>query len=145
MRTDGSEGLCYADSIPFLSLALDADISPDENLFGKNATALQTDIAVSNDNKVTGTLKYVTGYTGFSGTAAEQEGNYLAVHASAAEGAEIKALLIGGAHGEVTLDDDGIIVVRITSNSQKLRLTATTDEGTQTIIYDLSGLTLQEG
>ena len=144
MRADGARGLRQADGVPFLSLTLDADIAPDADLLDKVVSDLQSDIEVSDDNKITGTLKYLTGYTGFSGDPAEQEGNYLAVHASAVEGAVIKAEIIGGDHGEVTLDEDGILIARIKNNQQVLKFSATTSAGTQTILYDLSGLTLTE-
>lgn len=39
-------------------------------------TMLGDDVKVAEDGSVTGTLKYVTGYTGFSGRKAEQEGNF---------------------------------------------------------------------
>lgn len=142
MRADGSRGLCQADGVPFLSLTLDADIAADADLLDKVVSDLQSNIAVSEDNSITGTLKYVTGYTGFSGDPDEQEGHFLAVHASAVEGAVIKAEVIGGDHGEVTLDNDGILIARIKNNQQALKFSATTGAGTQTIIYDLSGLTL---
>ena len=103
---------------------------------------LQDSIAVSDDHKITGTLKYVTGYTGFSGDEAEQRGHYIAVHATADEGAVITAQVIGGDHGEVTLDSDGILIARIKNTTQKLRFTATKNTVVQTIDYDLSGLTL---
>ena len=144
MQAAGSEGVCEDDGVPFLSLTLAADIASDTDLLGKVVSDLQTGIEVGEDNKITGTLKYVTGYTEFSGDAAEQSGNYLAVHATADEGAIIKAEIIGGDHGEVTLDEDGILIARIKNNLQALRFSATTSAGTQTIIYDLSGLTLNE-
>lgn len=144
MQAAGAEGVREADGVPFLSLTLAADIAADTDLLGKVVSDLQSGIEVSEDNKITGTLKFVTGYTGFSGDASEQSGNYLAVHATAEEGAVIKAELIGGLHGEVTLDEDGILIVRITSNLQALKFSATTSAGTQTTIYDLSGLTLEE-
>ena len=43
---------------------------------------LQKDIVVSN-GAISGTLKYVTGYTGFSGDTSEQSGHYLCIHAEA--------------------------------------------------------------
>ena len=104
---------------------------------------MQSGVTIS-DGAITGTLKYVTGYTGFSGAAAEQEGNYLAVKATATDGAVITAEVIGGDHGPVTLDDDGILIARIKNTGQALRFRATTEAGTQTIVYSLSGLTLLE-
>ena len=84
----------------------------------------------------------MTGWTAFSGDPAEQSGNYIAVKATAVEGAVITAQVIGGDHGPVTLDEDGILIARIKNNSQKLQFRATTDGGIQTITYDLKGLTL---
>ena len=112
--------------------------------WGTLVSAMQdTDIAIT-DHKITGTLKHITGWTAFSGDPTEQEGNYLAVKATAAEGATITAQVIGGTHGPVTLDEDGILIARIQNVGQKLQFKATTDAGTQTITYDLSGLNLQE-
>ena len=107
-------------------------------------TDLQSGIEISEDNKISGTLKFVADYTGFSGDPAEQSGNYIAVKATAVEGAVITAQVIGGDHGPVTLDEDGILIARIKNTSQKLQFKAITADGVQTITYDLSGLTLQE-
>ena len=107
-------------------------------------TDLQSDIVISDDNKISGTLKKVTGWTAFSGDPAEQSGNYIAVKATAEEGATITAQIIGGDHGPVTLDEDGILIARIKNVMQVLEFKATTEDGTQTIRYDLSGLTLNE-
>lgn len=122
-------------------MALSADIESSVDLLGKIITDLQDEVTVSG-SAITGTLKYVTGYTGFSGDSSEQSGHYIAVKATAEEGATIKAEVIGGDHGEVTLDEDGILIARIKNTSQKLRFTAESANGTQTIVYDLSGLTL---
>lgn len=116
------------------------------NLLGKKASDLQTNIAVSG-TEITGTLKYVTDYTGFHGSnPVEQEGNYLALHATAEpSGATITVELIGGTSGKgpVKLDPDGIIVLRITNKtSQKVKVTATKDKTVKTITYGLTGLTL---
>lgn len=97
---------------------------------------------------ISGTLKYVTGYTGFSGDSAEQEGNYLAIVCTASEGDTITAQLTGGSHPDrvVTLDADGILIARITDPAaQTLIYTATGADGsTETRVYSLSGLTLEE-
>lgn len=60
-----------------------------------------------------GTLHYVTGYTGFSGDPAEQEGNYLAIHFEDDSASSISVKVVGSEHDPVTLDEDGILVVRI--------------------------------
>ena len=60
-------------------------ISPDimtipaagQDLYGKTAGELASDLFVSEDGTVTGTFHYVTGYTGFNSTkASEQEGYF---------------------------------------------------------------------
>ena len=104
---------------------------------------LQSSVTVSGDT-ISGTLAYVEGYTGFSGDPAEQEGNYLAIKATAAEGDTIVLDLIGGTHGPVTLDSDGICIIRITNkDTQKLKYTATGADGsTDERIWKLTGLTL---
>lgn len=107
---------------------------------------LQTGIEIA-DEEITGTLKHVTGYTGFSGDPAEQEGNYLALHfASETTGATITVELVGGTSGPKPLDADGLAILRISDKAtQTIKVTAeaegyTTAERT----FDLSGLTLLE-
>ena len=55
----------------------------------------------------------MTGYTGFSGDPAEQEGNYLAIHFEDDSASSISVKVVGSEHDPVTLDEDGILVVRI--------------------------------
>lgn len=93
-----------------------------------------------------GTLKYVTGYTGFSGDPAEQSGNYLVIKCDTGDvsGATITAELIGGDHGPVTLDADGILISRIKNRSQKIKLTASKEGyGTVEKVFDLASLILE--
>lgn len=121
-------------------MKINADISSSVDLFGKSVTDLQQNIKIVEGNKVSGTSKYVTGYTGFSSKVEEQSGNYLALHATADEGAVIKAELIGGTSGEVTLDADGIIVIRLNDNATGVRFTATLNGKTDSFFYSLSML-----
>ena len=126
-------------------MSLSSDIEAAENLLGKVVSDLQSDVEITG-NQITGTLLYVDDYTGFSGDPAEQVGNYLAVVCTANEGDTITARLINGIHpNPVTLDSDGILIVRITNkDTQKLEFTATGADGsTETRVYDLSGLTLE--
>ena len=125
-------------------MSIDADISTSVDLLGKIVTDLQESIVVG-DTAITGTLKHVTGYTGFSGDVEEQSGNYLAIHCEVpdAEEATITVEVVGGTSGPVTLDSDGIIIDRIANTSQKIRVVASLagyDSYTRT--FDLSGLTL---
>ena len=124
-------------------MSLSADIETSVDLLGKIVTDLQDEVTVSGDT-ISGTLLYVDDYTGFSGDPAEQAGNYLAVKCTADEGDTITLDLIGGIHGPVTLDDDGICIIRITNkDTQKLKYTATSADGsTETRIWNLDGLTL---
>lgn len=95
-------------------------------------------------NDISGTLNYVTGYTGFSGDSAEQSGHYLALHVdTAVEGSTIVVELVGGVHAPVTLDSDRAIILRIKNKFQKIKITAS-KEGYDTVTktYTLSGLTL---
>ena len=82
---------------------IDADIADSVDLLGKKASDLQEGVFIV-DGKVFGTLKYVTGYTGFSGRADEQEGYYLVLHYACEDADSIK---VNG----VTLDEDGLHIL----------------------------------
>lgn len=104
---------------------------------------MQENISIG-ENAITGKLKYVTGYTGFSGDASEQSGNYLVLHSEADEGASITVEVVGGVHGPVTLDEDGICILRIASTSQSVKITASKTGCTSTVkTYALTDLTLE--
>lgn len=104
---------------------------------------MQENIAIVNQ-KITGTLKYVTGYTQFSGVEEEQSGNYLAVKITDGNAASIKVSKDG--ENYKSLDSDGIVITRLTDvSTQKLYIESTTAESTKiNYTYDLSGLTLNE-
>lgn len=96
-------------------------------------------------NRISGALKYVTGYTGFSGNAAEQSGNYLALKCDAGEGATITVELVGGNLGHpVTLDEDKNIVLKIGDNTrQSVKVVATKDGHTVEKVFSLTDLALE--
>lgn len=134
----------YASASVLIGLNAKTDgLSGSVDLLGKTADDLQTSVEVGVD-AITGTLKYVTGYTGFSGDVAEQSGNYLALKVTAIEGATITVELINGTVGHpVTLDEDGMIVIRITNKStQSVQVVATKDNKSEVYNYSLTGLTL---
>ena len=125
-------------------MSLDANIGASVDLLGKVVSDLQENITISN-KALTGTLKYVEGYTGFSGDPTLQEGNYLAIHVDGVPAdAKVKVELIGGTYGEVTLDADRICILRIANVNQKIKVEAIKGKDVITEIYDLSGLTLEE-
>lgn len=94
------------------------------DLFGKNCEDLQEDIAVAN-GAITGTLKYVTGYTGFSGKAKEQKGNFIAIKVTNSSADEIYAGIAPSVSGKelVKLEADGIIVIQVNDHeNQEIRV-----------------------
>ena len=127
------------------SLAVDTDVPQGVSLLGKNLDDLQEDISVGVSN-ISGTLHYVTGYTGFSGDPEEQEGHYLVLHVdSETAGATLKVRLIGGKHdGWVTLDSDKTIILWIRSTDEQVVVQSSADGKTENQkVYTLNGLVLE--
>ena len=135
-----SKEITIADN-PLAALAMDFDIADSVDLLGKKASDLQEDMAVDVTGKVTGTSKYVTEYTGFSGDPAEQEGNYVAFHISVGElviGTNVTVKVNG-----VTMDPDGlhVMIFREGSTHPKATVTASADgHKTITKTFDFSGV-----
>lgn len=104
---------------------------------------MQTGIAVGT-NRITGTLKHVTGYTGFSSNVDEQEGNYIALKFEPVpDDTTVTVELVGGTVGHpVTLDSDMNIVIRITNKDTQTIKVVTTKTGYigVTKTYSLTGL-----
>lgn len=121
-----------------------ADIDPSVDLLGKSASDLQDGISIVG-GVISGTLNYVTGYTGFSGDVSEQSGNYLALRIDTDENVDsITVELIGGTLGHpVTLDSDRTIVIRITNTTtQSIKVVVNKNGLSQSKTYTLTGLTL---
>lgn len=90
---------------------VDPAIAADFDLLGKVVADLQKDIAISANN-ITGTLKYIDDYTGFSGDPEEQVGHFLAFKVDFDE--DYDSLTVETASsGEQTLDSDKTMVLRI--------------------------------
>ena len=126
---------------------IDFSVSPEDgevNLLGKTVKSLQENIVIG-ESEITGTLKHVTGYTGFSSNTSEQEGNYLALKVDAdSEDAVVTIELVGGTKGPVTLDDDMNIVLLIKNkDTQSIKVTVDNGENSTTKTYGLIGLTLE--
>ena len=138
---------------PFSAIVLEESISvtltveptsPNETRYGKEVDDLQSNVEV-NSGSIMGTLRYVTGYTGFSGDPAEQSGNYLSLDLSATPvDAVIKAEIIGGnSEGNPVTVDDGQLVIRVTDRKQKLHLTVTSDANVIDKTYSFGSLKLK--
>ena len=121
-----------------LNLVLDVDIADDTDLLGKVVSDLQSNIKIWND-QITGHLKYVTEYTEFSGDPDEQEGHYIALHASVTnvDGATVKI-------NNQTLDSDGIIILILNKAFPKVIVEAS-KEGYRTVRkqYTMNSITLE--
>lgn len=124
---------------PTRELTVDSDISASEDLFGKTVSDLQSGITIG-ENSITGTLKYVEDYTGFSSDPEMQSGNYLVIHCEVNDTTPITVEVVNGVSGPVTLDADGIIVLRIADkDTQSVRVVS----GDITKTYSLTGLTVE--
>lgn len=113
-----------------------------ENLFGKTVDDLQSGVVFGED-AVTGTLKYVHDYTGFSSKTYEQSGNYIVFHAEVPneDGVTITAKITKTS----TLDSDGIGVFRVANKDSQTLTVVASKEGFDTVtkVFDLSGLTVE--
>lgn len=119
-----------------------ADVPSTTDLLGKSVTDLQENVVVSDDS-ITGTLKAVTGYTGFTSDPAMQEGHFLVLHCVDENADYITVEVVGGTSGPVRLDEDGIIIDYIASTDQSIRVVSYKDnEALTTKTYSLTGLTL---
>lgn len=129
--------------------------APTTNVLGKLVSELQTDVEVFEGLKegiITGTLPYVTGYTGFSGDVERQEGNYLVLHfaydTTAYPTAKVELNVNDkGVPATVDLDSDMNLVARIVDKDlQKLSVVLydADDKEVGRFRYNLSGLVLGE-
>lgn len=105
------------------------------------------------EDAISGTLNYVTGYTGFSSETELQSGNYLALtfaNNDFDKYSSIKVGLVPSAIGmdlvEIINDPDKNGVFRVTSNDQVFKIQATDIETGETTekSYSLSDLVLED-
>jgi hypothetical protein len=101
--------------------------------YGKLVSELQENVLV-HDEWISGTLKYVTGYTGFSGDEDKQSGNYLALDFTATDGATTTLQLVNAKTniGPVNIDEDMYAVIRV-SDPRKQYIIVTTTKGGETV------------
>ena len=82
---------------------------------------MQDEIEIDQLN-ISGNLRYLTDYTGFSDEVSEQGGNYLALCFSVPgiPDATITVTLVGGEQEPVAVGTSGVFVFRITSTDQSI-------------------------
>ena len=141
--------------VPFSAIVLEEAVSvtltvtptdPTETRYGKEVDDLQSNIEINEgSHQITGSLRYVTDYTGFSGDPELQSGHFLALDLSATPSeAVITTELIGGAsEGNPITVDDGILVTRITDRKQKIKITSTNGDNVIVREYGLGSLKLK--
>ena len=122
--------------------------SSGETVLGEAVSDLQSDISISG-NRIRGTLKYVSGFTGFSGDPELQEGNYLVLSWKNADLTGLTTLKIGldpSASGtpapECINDPDKNIVLRIRDNDQRVTVTYGNADKVETRVYSIKDLVL---
>lgn len=143
----------YIDAIANVDIQADAGITlnvvPVTNtsvdLLGKTCADLQDGVKVEN-GLISGKLKFVDDYTGYSGAPAEQVGHYLALYTTSDDGAVITMTMIGGKNdGRTVTLDDGYTISKIENEfCQKLKFVATKGGKTTTRTFGLTGLWLED-
>lgn len=124
-------------------LSVDADIDAGTDLLGKVVSDLQEDVVIGEDS-IAGTLKYVASYPGFSSDPELSSGNYLVIHAEVpdVEGVTVSVKVTN----PVTLDEDGIAVLRIRDKDSQTVTVVASKEGYPSVtkVYDLGSLTCNQ-
>lgn len=97
-------------------------------------------------NTISGTLHYVSDYTGFSSDDEKNDGNFLALSFIAPDDAKVVVTFIGAneTSSPVTLEpDDRDCVFRISDkSSQSVKVEFSLGDENKTTTYSLTGLTL---
>lgn len=127
--------------VPVLSISANSDTP----ILGKTISDLQSNIKIDNVNKkITGTLKYVEGFTEFNASdPTEQKGNYLFINLKDSMADKITSVLVGGKSGkEVDCTTDKWMMYWITSSCTAIKLKLT--KGTEVVeeTYDITELVL---
>ena len=134
---------------PLSGLTVNAEADQSEVL-GKLVSELQSDVTVS-DTGITGTLAYVTDYTGFSSDPELQSGNFIALKISDVDptAVSVKGGIVPSSIGadlvEMIDDPDQNIVLRVTNKgTQKATFVQKDADGNELKQeFALSGLTLE--
>ena len=115
----------------------------DTPILGKNVSEFQSDIQIK-DDKITGTLNYIEGFTEFNGSdPTEQEGNYLFLNFKDTVADKIESKLIGGKHDRyVDCTSDKWMLYLVTASCTGVEVKLTKGEMTNIKVFDISDLTL---
>ena len=132
---------------PALSIAV-SPITGNTDLLGKKASELQSNIVINDTTmSISGTLKHVTGYTGFSSNVDEQSGNYIALNVDPESGfpesmtVEVKNGTSGPS--KITAEDHQVVLKIKDASKQSIIIKATNKGSEVTKEYNFVGLTLQ--
>lgn len=120
------------------------DILPDADLLGKTVGDLQENITFDG-NAIKGTLKYVTGYTGFDSSDPElQSGNYIALHFTVPSWHDAQITVT--VTNPVVLDSDGVVILRIRDKDTQTITVVASAEGYSSVtkVYTLDQLTCNQ-
>ena len=140
---------------PFSAIVLEESVSvtlsvtptdPSTTRYGKEVDDLQSNIEINEGSRqIVGTLRYVTGYTGYSGNPDLQSGNYLALDFAATPvDSTITVEVIGGdSEGNPVTVDDGYVVFRIKDRKQKIKVVSTNGDNVIERTYGLGSLKLK--
>lgn len=111
---------------------------------GKTISDLVSNITVT-DTEITGKLKYVEGFSGYSSDTALQTGNFLVLNASAVPSDTVVTVeLLGGKEGAKSPDANGNVVFRVTNTvSQSIKVNGTMGRESSTKSYSIKNLELE--
>ena len=115
----------------------------DTPILGKNVSEFQSNIQIQ-DNKITGTLNYIEGFTEFNGSdPTEQEGNYLFLNFKDTVADKIECKLIGGKSGKfIDCTSDKWMLYWITEACTAVEVKLTKGGNVIEKTLDISDLTL---
>lgn len=124
---------------PILSISAESDTP----ILGKNVSEFQSNIQIK-DNKITGTLNYIEGFTEFNGSdPTEQEGNYLFLNFKDTVADKIESKLIGGKSEKfIDCTSDKWILYLISESCTGIQLKLTKGENVIEKTLNISDLTL---
>ena len=140
---------------PFSAIVLEESVSvtlsvtptdPSTTRYGKEVDDLQSNVEINEGSRqILGTLRYVTGYTGYSGDPDLQSGNYLALDFAATPADSVITVeVIGGAsEGNPITVDDGYCVFRVADRKQKIKVVSTNGDNVIERTYGLGSLKLK--